>query len=215
MTGDGLADIVQISAARVTYWSNTGHGTFGPPVEMGNPPNLNSGFGFDAERVRLMEVDGSGTTDMLYLVPSGCAVLFYKQAGNSWSCGVRILMVPTIDPSSVFALDLLGSGTACLCWVDRSNASDMAQIRFINLIGSNKPHLLRRYSNGQGMETTVSYKASTEFYLRDQADGNPWTTKLPFPVQCLAEIATLDNVRGHATRTCYTYHNGYYDPLGR
>lgn len=212
MTGDGLADLVEISAQRITYWPNLGHGAFGAAVEMGSPPAFGENIEFNQARLRLIDVDGSGTTDLLYLLPDGGAHLYYNLAGNRWSRRIFIPSLPrTVDPDSVFTLDILGQGTACLCWADTS-ISGQTDIKYLDLMGGTKPHLLKGYSNGMGAGMNVSYTPSTKFYLEDQAKGQSWTTKLPFPVQCVSSTNTVDQITGNSVSTEYSYHDGYYDP---
>ena len=54
-------------------------------------------------------------------------------------------------------------------------------MRYIDLMGGQKPHLLIHTTNNMGAETDVQYKASTKFYLQDREAGRPWVTRLPFP----------------------------------
>ncbi|KAK3295311.1 uncharacterized protein B0H64DRAFT_474300 [Chaetomium fimeti] len=216
MTGDGLADVVEVSANKITYWPNHGHGHFGDAVEMGNSPSLEDGEGgsFTIERIRLVDVDGSGTTDLIHLLPAGGAHLYYNQAGNSWSNPVFIEDVPKIvSPSSVFTLDILGQGTACLCWVDTSNSSGSTQVRYLDLMGGVKPHLLCQYENGLGAVREVNYAPSTKYRLDDEARGQPWTRTLPFPVHCVSRVHAMDYITANSMTTDYVYHDGYYDPV--
>ncbi|KAI0454545.1 65kDa B protein-domain-containing protein [Xylaria acuta] len=212
MTGSGLSDLVEISATSVTYWPNFGHGTFGDAVEMGNPPMLAAREDFDHGRVRLIDVDGSGTTDILYILPTGGAALYYNLAGNSWSDGIFIPQLPSIvTPSSVFTLDIFGKGTASLCWANTATSTNA--IHYLDLMGDTKPHLMQSYSNGLGSTTSVTYTPSTKFYVEDDNQGFPWSTKLSVPVQCVSKIEVSDAITGNRSCTEYVYHNGCYDPL--
>ncbi|KLP00050.1 Uncharacterized protein LW94_14848 [Fusarium fujikuroi] len=65
MMGSGLSDLVEISSGSIRYWPNLGYGSFGAVVEMGNCPLLSEDSKFGHARVRLIDVDGSGTTDLL------------------------------------------------------------------------------------------------------------------------------------------------------
>ncbi|KAI1862876.1 hypothetical protein JX265_008922 [Neoarthrinium moseri] len=209
MTGDGLSDLVELRASKVMYWPNLGHGVFGPPVEMGQSPVLDADDIFDVQRVRLIDVDGSGPTDLVYLLPGGGANIYFNLAGNSWSRPILVSRLPRIvSPSSVFMLDILGQGTGCLCWAD-PNSND---INYIDLMGGAKPHVLREFSNELGVETIVDHVPSTHFFAKDRAQGTPWTTKLGFPVQCVKRVRTLDQITGCESITEYAYHNGCYDP---
>lgn len=212
MTGDGMSDLVEISHAGVTYWANEGHGSFGHAICMANPPLLSSWTDFDPIRVRLVDVDGSGTCDLLYLLPSGGAMLYFNLAGNSWSDGS---FIPHIPPATlqmpVFTLDILGQGSACLCWADVSQSPGQITVKYLDLMGGKKPHLLKTYRNGLGCVTYIMYEPSTRFSQQDELDNLAWTTKLPFPVQCASRIETHDLITGNKKTCNYTYHNGSYD----
>ena len=88
-------------------------------------------------------------------------------------------------------------------------------MRYINLMGGEKPYLLVRSRNNLGAETRVSYAPSTAFYLADRAAGTPWATRLPFPVQVVERIETYDWISRNRFVTRYAYHHGYFDGLER
>ncbi|KAI5460964.1 65kDa B protein-domain-containing protein [Mariannaea sp. PMI_226] len=212
MTGSGLSDLVQISATSVRYWINLGYGNFSTAVEMGNPPTLSIRDDFDQARVRLIDVDGSGTTDLLYILPTGGANLYYNLSGNSWSDKIFIPHLPiTAMPSSVLTLDILGKGTGCLCWADTFSGKN--KIKYLDLMGSIKPHLLQSYSNGLGATKSLTYAPSTKVYVEDEIRGLPWSTKLPFPVQCISKVEVKDAITGNQESTQYIYHNGCFDEV--
>lgn len=217
MTGDGLSDIVAISNGRVSYWSNIGYGKFSNEVIMSNAPVLESDDSFSAERLHLIDMDGSGTADLLYILPNGGAHLYYNLCGNSWSDALYIAAFPPVDKlASVHVVDLLGSGTSCLCWTGPSpGASDTMCLQYLDLMGSTKPHLLASYTNGMGRQVEVQYAPSTHFYLADESELHPWETKLPFPVHCVSQITTTDQVSRVSTVARYRYHDGFWDPQDR
>ena len=84
-------------------------------------------------------------------------------------------------------------------------------MRYLDLVGGNKPHLLVRVSNNLGAETALEYAPSTKFYLRDKYAGTPWATRLPFPVHCVERITVTDRWRQTNFTTRYSYHHGYFD----
>ncbi|KAF5629910.1 insecticidal toxin complex [Fusarium tjaetaba] len=217
MTGDGLSDIVAISNGRVSYWSNTGYGNFSNEVMMSNAPVFDSDDSFSHGRLHLMDTDGSGTADLLYVLPKGGAHLYYNLCGNSWSDAVYIPAFPPVDKlASVQVVDLLGSGTSCLCWTGPSpDASDSMCLQYLDLMDSAKPHLLRSYANGMGLEVDIQYEPSTHFYLVDESELYPWETKLPFPVHCVSQITTTDQVSSISKTVKYRYHDGFFDPQDR
>ncbi|KAL7932808.1 hypothetical protein V8C35DRAFT_73008 [Trichoderma chlorosporum] len=215
MTGDGLADIVQVSNRSICYWPNTGHGTFGHKVIMGNAPCMAPDEAFSLQCIRSGDFTGSGTTDIVYLQSQGGAVVYYNRSGNNWSEGHVIPFFPSLSRvSAVDVLDLGGRGTACLCWTSdlHSTAEDgLGMVRFVDLMGKRRPGLLKKWSNGIGSETTFTYRSSFSFSREDESQGRSWSTRLPFPLQCVDHAVTVDHVALVSCSTRYAYHNGYYD----
>ncbi len=84
-------------------------------------------------------------------------------------------------------------------------------MRYIDLMESQKPHLLLGTVNNLGAETILSYASSTRFYLQDKLAGKPWVTKLPFPVHVVERVETIDRVSRNRFVTRYAYHHGYFD----
>ena len=114
LSGDGLTDIVRIRNGEVCYWPNLGYGGFGAKVTMDNAPSFDHPDQFDHKRIRLADIDGSGTTDIIYLHRDGVR-LYFNQSGNSWSQPQALSVFPQIDDlASIVTTDLLGNGTACL-----------------------------------------------------------------------------------------------------
>ncbi|HYP54506.1 MAG TPA: toxin TcdB middle/N-terminal domain-containing protein, partial [Pyrinomonadaceae bacterium] len=211
MSGDGLTDLVRVRNGEVCYWPNLGYGRFGAKVTMDDAPRFDHPEQFDHRRVRLADVDGSGTNDLIYLGRDG-ARLYFNQSGNRWSGPRRLERFPRVDAlSSVMTADLLGNGTACLVWSSPLPEDARRPLRFIELTGGRKPHLLTSAVNNLGAETRVEYAASTKFYLEDKASGKPWVTRLPFPVHVVERVETLDRVSGNRFVTRYAYHHGYFD----
>lgn len=213
-SGDGHTDIVKLSNGRVSYWPNLGYGKFGPEVVMGNCPVFDSDEQFTTQRVRLLDLDGSGTCDVLYLLPEGGAVAYYNLCGNEWSTGIFIEAIPRFDElSDVFTSDLLAKGTSCLCWTGPENGDPSLEhvISYLDLGGLSKPNLLKGWASGTGISTSITYSPSTKQYLQDEKQGRPWKTKLPFPVHTVSRTVEKDEVTGSTRTTKYRYHEGYYD----
>ena len=95
-----------------------------------------------------------------------------------------------ITCSDVTVTDLFGNGTACLVWSSPLPGDMNRRMRYIDLMGGQKPHLMIGSRNNLGAETRVQYAASTRFYLEDKAAGRPWITRLPFPVHVVERIET-------------------------
>ena len=215
MSGDGLSDIVRIRNGEICYWPNLGYGQFGAKVAMDNSPWFEAPELFDARRIRLADIDGSGPSDIIYLTAGG-AQLYFNQSGNRWSRALLLDSLPAADAlDAVQAVDLLGNGTACLVWTASLAGEAVRSMRYIDLMGGQKPHLLTTMANNLGAETRVQYAPSTKFYLADAVAGRPWISRLPFPVHVVERIETLDRISHNRFGTRFAYHHGYYDGVER
>lgn len=215
MSGDGLTDLVRVRNGEVCYWPNLGYGRFGAKVTMGQSPHFDGVDLFDGRRLRLADIDGSGTADIIYF--SGKAVtLYFNQSGNAWGSPRRLARFPEVESvSSATVLDLLGNGTACLLWSSPLPANSSRTMRYIDLMGGQKPHLMVRSRNNLGAETVVQYAPSTQFYVADKLAGTPWLTRLPFPVHVVERVETYDYVSRSRFVTRFAYHHGFYDGVER
>jgi len=211
LSGDGLTDLVRIRNGEVCYWPNLGYGRFGAKVTMTHAPYFDHPDQFDHKRIRLADIDGTGTTDIIYLHRDGVR-LYFNQSGNSWSEPQILRVFPHVDDLvSIVPTDLLGNGTACLVWSSPLSGDTRRPMRYVNLMGGQKPHLLVKTVNNLGAETHVQYAPSTQFYLQDKRDGKPWITRLPFPVHVVERVETIDWISKSRFSTHYAYHHGYFD----
>jgi len=223
--GDGLTDIVRITNQGIVYWPNLGYGKFGEKVVMKNAPLLDSLDQFDTKYVHLVDVDGTGTADLLYI--SKGSIRYYKNlSGNTWKEEIlpSALAVNATPQTFVQMVDLLGNGTQCVV-VSSSLPTQANKLRYWELCvdaeggkqkaESLKPFLLKEINNNMGGITKLHYCSSTKFYMQDKFSGKPWITKLPFPVHVLEKVETIDLVGGKHFTNRYAYHHGYFDPVER
>lgn len=211
LSGDGLTDLVRIRNGEVCYWPNLGYGRFGSKVTMDHSPWFDNAEQFDQKRIRLADIDGTGTTDIVYLHRDGVR-LYFNQSGNGWGEPQTLAVFPRVDSLvSIVPADLLGNGTACLVWSSPLAGDGRRPMRYVNLMGGQKPHLLVRTINNLGAETRVDYAPSTKFYLQDKRDGKPWITRLPFPVHVVERVETYDRISRNRFVSRYAYHHGYFD----
>jgi RHS repeat-associated protein len=210
MSGDGLSDLVRVRNGECCYWPNLGR-RFGARVTMDHAPHFDFPDEFDQDRLRLADIDGTGTTDLIYLHRAG-ARLYFNQSGNSWSVASDLDPAPAMgDVVDVHVTDLLGNGTACLVWSSALPSDQGRAMRYVDLMGGAKPHLLVRTTNNLGAESRISYASSTKFFLQDKRDGRPWITRLPFPVHVVERVETFDHTSGNRFVTRYAYHHGHFD----
>jgi RHS repeat-associated protein len=220
MNGDGLTDIVRIRCSEVVYWPNLGYGQFGAKVNMSNAPVFDHPDRFNPLYIKPADIDGSGTTDLVYLGDNSFKI-YFNQSGNSFSeengiTGVNPLPFPGVDNfSHVTVVDLLGNGTGCIVWSSPLPAYSNNPLRYIDLMGGKKPHVMTGYKNNMGKEVEMMYKSSTFYYLQDKKAGTPWVTQLSFPVQCVSQVTMIDKIRKTRFSNQYSYHHGYYDTFER
>src|ERR1035437_5279627 len=215
LSGDGLTDLVRIRNGEICYWPNLGYGRFGAKVTMDQAPRFDGPDLFDGRRIRLADIDGSGTADIIYFA-SRAVHLYFNQSGNGWGARRALSHFPSVESvSSAAAFDLLGNGTACLVWSSPLAGNMRRPMRYIDLMGGQKPHLLVRVANNLGAETTVQYAPSTKFYIADKLAGTPWVTRLPFPVHVVEQVKTYDYLSRNLFVTRHAYHHGYFDGVER
>lgn len=209
MSGDGLNDIVLIHDGRIDYWPNLGYGRFGKRVSMAMAPQFDADF--DPRRLMLADLNGTGCADLVY-VDSRRVQFWFNQSGNAWSPRQTILGTPRVDDSSAVEFaDLLGTGTATLVWSGNPGDTEGSHYKALDFCGGVKPYVLQGTDNHRGITTRLRYAPSTRFFLEDRARGRPWLTPLPFPVQVLQKVETIDHISGNKHVSTYRYHHGYYD----
>jgi RHS repeat-associated protein len=214
MSGDGMVDLCRIRNGDCCYWPQLGYGRFGRQVRFDNAPWSDYYGQFDQKRVRIIDMDGSGTADVIYVTNEGVEV-YLNQSGNSFSAKKKI-SVPYLDSNTVFnTTDLLGNGTQCLVFSSAMPDDVARSMRYVDLFRGKKPHLMTNIKNNLGMETRIYYAPSTRFYLEDKQKGRPWITRLHFPVQCVEAVESVDLITGNKFTTSYRYAHGFYDGIER
>ena len=213
MSGSGITDIVRIRNGEVCYWPQLGNGKFGAKVSMDDAPFFDHPDKFNPQFIKLADIEGSGTTDIIYYGKNEFYI-WLNQHGNSFLQEPVIIEFPETDnQTKISVIDLLGTGMACIVWNNVLSKHQQAPLRYIDLMNSKKPHIMTAYKNNMGREVFFEYKPSTQFYLQDKKAGNPWITKIHFPVHCVSKVVTYDRILKTRFASEYTYHHGYYDHL--
>ena len=124
----------------------------------------------------------------------------------------EITTFPEIHSAAKITItDLLANGVACIVWSSPLAKDAHAPLRYIDLMNSKKPHIMISYKNNLGKEVSIEYVPSTKQYIEDKLSGNPWITKLHFPIHCVSKTIVEDKITGHKFISSYKYHHGYYD----
>ncbi|KAJ6262643.1 hypothetical protein Dda_3455 [Drechslerella dactyloides] len=209
-SGDGLVDIVRVRRdGEVCYWPNLGYANWGGKILLGRCEWPDAISAVDLSRVYLADIDGSGTSDIVY-VSDRAVALYRNQNGNALAAPLITPFTP-INGGRLDFVDLFGNGTDCL--VLSSSTDDY--FTYLDFCGGVKPHLLQTVDNGVGVQRTLTYAASTKFYLQDKLNNRPWITRLSFPINCVESAEIFDSVSGNKFFTRYEFHHGYYDGVER
>jgi RHS repeat-associated protein len=209
MTGDGYTDIVRVDGGGVTYWPARADGGWDAAVTMSPAPTWPRNF--DPLRLAVIDVDGDGCADLVY-VDAAAITLWRNTGADRLSAPTTVGRTPLATPGSYRFVDLLGRGTIGIQFELPALGAGAPRQTFLDLNGAVKPGLLSDIMHGDGLSTHVSWLTSTQFAARDTSAGTPWPTYHPFPVQCVAQTDQLDRATGLTTTYQYEYHDGRYDP---
>ena len=207
MTGDGLTDLVLLRGRSIEYRPNVGHGRFGRRIRMSNAPDLP--VGYDPARLHLGNVAGNGLADLVY-VEAHRVQVWINQCGNRWSEPIPVRGLPAAG-WDVRITDLLGTGT-CGLLSSQAGGRDRPSMYFLDLAGGVKPGLLVGVDNHIGSTTTIQYTSSATMAARDFPNPKTrWRTPLPFPVQVVERVRSVDAISHSTLSTEYHYRHGYWD----
>jgi RHS repeat-associated protein len=210
MTGDGLADLVCVQPGRVVYWPALGNGRFAEAVVMDGAPEFASAERFDPARLRLVDLDGSGTTDFIYLA-HGEVHCWINACGNRFVPGPKLSSMPYFDDSSsVRVLDILGDGRPCLVWSCALPARE-TPLEYLSLAPAVRPRLLTQVDDSMGGVTKLQYSSSATHYHRDLQSGRGWVTRMPGHHPVVDSRTITDQISGTESVTRFEYHDGFYD----
>ncbi|WP_342227217.1 SpvB/TcaC N-terminal domain-containing protein [Rickettsiella endosymbiont of Rhagonycha lignosa] len=211
MLGSGQVHLVEISAVAVRCWPNLGHGCFGPPLLLtGFKPSAEI---FNPSQLYLADIDGSGTTDILY-AHSNFLELFLNESGNYFRAPLCIPLPPGVrfDRTCLLQIaDTQGLGISSLILT----VPHMSPVHWRLDLAQHKPWLLNVMNNNLGADTTLFYRSSAQFWLdekhRAEEKNQLINCHLPFPMHLLWRIEKLDEITGNRLSTVQTYAHGVWD----
>ncbi|MCZ4088709.1 toxin TcdB middle/N-terminal domain-containing protein [Sinorhizobium psoraleae] len=210
MSGDGLTDIVVVRNGSVAYWPYEDLGKWGHRAEMANAPLLPPGD-FDLRHVRLVDVDGDGLADFVYLGVDEI-FLWFNRHGERWFGPVQV-PVPGLSRENAVLVDLNGDGRMGVFWSIAGRGAN--RHRFLQLGTLPDHRMLTTILGGLGHTTRIAYGTSTTHRQRDEDDGHTWKTFLPSSVPVVESIECLDGPAGIQALTRFQYHEGHFDGLER
>lgn len=213
--GSGQQHLVRIRHNEVKCWPNLGHGRFGNGIVLGSPGLAYETF--DASRVRLADLDGSGATDLIYL-QADQALIFMNRCGHGfcppvalpWPQGLRYDRL-----CQVSIADLQGLGCSSLVLSAPHRGAQHWRYDFV----SAKPYLLTGTNNNTGAANSISYRSSAQEWLDEKAEkmeaGKPPTCHVPLVLHVVSSQTQVDEITGNRLSQTFAYRQGYYDSIER
>ncbi|EJM16128.1 virulence plasmid B protein [Pseudomonas sp. GM18] len=216
MHASDLSGLCRIHHDKIECWPNLGHGTFSQGIEFSALPFEYANF--NAEQVRIADLDGSGAPALIYLY-SDYFEIYYNYGGNGlapdpvrvpWPEGVRY-----DNLCQVTFADLQGLGCASLLLT----VPHMAPQHWVYHFVSERPYLLNGCNNNMGYSATLGHVSSAQCWLDEKrralmARERP-VCYLPFPQQLLSWLRQDDEITGNYLQQFFEYFEGYYDGMER
>jgi hypothetical protein len=217
LLGTGQQHLIRIRHNEIRFWPNLGRGRFGKGQLFASLPF--SYEEFDAGRVRLADMDGSGAADLLYLQTDQIRI-FMNEGGNglapefaqAWPEGVRYDRFCQISIA-----DLQGLGfSSLILTVPHMSPRHWCLHYAANQAGAlQKPYLLKKTDNRMGARGEVTYRSSAQEWLDEKhalrSAGKTAVSELPFPVHVVVKQTQLDTVTGTTLNQLFQYRQGFYD----
>lgn len=211
--GSGQSHLLRITGDGVTLWPSLGYGRFDEAISI-------PGFkvdNFNASRVYLADIDGTGTTDILYLEPARIRV-FISQCGNRFVEGPAIEMPPgvTLDSETQLQVaDIRGQGTADLLVTAPDHGPEKKRRSWLYRFNDHRPWLLSTIVDNIGNRTELQYRSSAQAWLDEKAEqlarGQTPVSYLPFPVHTVSRVTTFNEITGVCMGRETTYLGGVWD----
>ncbi|WP_252191657.1 SpvB/TcaC N-terminal domain-containing protein [Pseudomonas sp. MG-9] len=213
--GSGQQHLLRIRPNEVKCWPNLGRGRFGKGIVLGNL-NLNAET-FDASRLRLADLDGSGAVDVVYLLGDQLQI-FMNRGGTGFAPPVSVPWPQGTRYDSrcqVSVADLQGIGCSSLIFSVTQGQTRHWRYDFV----AQKPYLLTSTNNNMGLAEQVLYRSSAQEWLdeKEQLPDEEQTPvcHMPFAMHLVSQQIRLDEVSGNRLTQCFRYRQGYYDGIER
>jgi len=206
--GSGQQHLVRVQHDRLECWPNLGRGRFGQPLTLAQNLPFDAAS-FNTSRVFLADLDGSGAADLVY-AETDRFLIFRNRAGNGFDTTPLVLPMPagiTYDRlDQVSFADIDGSGTASLVLT----ISHMAPRHWSYSFCAAKPYLLQTIHNNLGATTRLTYRSSAQEWLDEKKSDAQAVPALPFPVQVVSRVLSIDEITANTLSQQYRYRGGVY-----
>lgn len=199
INGDGLTDLVFYESGPHTFCTHISDGT-------GNYSDGNCISSFGMTNMSFSDVNGDGLSDLIFYEPSATSnnmKIYLSRGASKWSLGYDNT-TPSwqgdIGGSSYTVQvngDINGDGLSDIILSDPSSGNILVHLEK----ESGGTDLIETVSNGTGATTTFNYQPSTNY-------DNP---DLPFVLNVVSSVTTIEHIRNISSTVTYSYSGGYYD----
>ncbi|NBM54748.1 virulence protein [Proteus sp. G2669] len=209
--GSGQQHLIKVDYQGVTCWVHLGEGKFSTPITIA---------GFSADRLKfnpnqlyLADLDGSGTTDIIYIQSTHLEV-YFNQSGNQFVRGDDIPLPKGMrfdNQRQLQVADIQGLGIASIL-LTKSYPTPQ---HWVLSLQNNKPWLLTSINNNMGLIQNLHYRSSAQYGLDEklaqQRSKNKVVSHLPFPLHTLWKIETVDEITQSQLTQLFNYRYGVWD----
>ncbi|AZF01045.1 Putative toxin subunit [Pseudomonas orientalis] len=212
----GQQHLVRVRHNEVKCWPNLGRGRFGRGFVLATLPLRYQTF--NAAHVRLVDLNGGGAADLLYLSATHLNI-FLNKGGNGFE--PQAIRVPWPkgmqydDRCQVSIIDVLGLGCPSLILT----AAHQSPIHWRYDFFSHKPWLLMRTYNNMGAQASIKYRSSAQEWLDEKRElhtqGLPAISRLPFSLLLVSQHTQRDEITGNQLTRRVSYRQAYYDRVDR
>ncbi|QKD68218.1 SpvB/TcaC N-terminal domain-containing protein [Proteus terrae] len=210
--GSGQQHLIKVDYQGVTCWVHLGEGRFSTPMTIP---------GFSADRLKfnpnqfyLADLDGSGTTDIIYAQSTHLEV-YFNQSGNQFVRGDDIALPKGVrfdNQCQLQVADIQGLGVASILL---TKAYPTPQ-HWVLSLQNKKPWLLTSINNNMGLIQNLHYRSSAQYWLdekstRQQQNKAKAVSHLPFALHTLWKIESIDEITQSRLTQTYNYRHGVWD----
>ena len=216
LLGSGQQHLVRIRHNEVKCWPSLGQGRFGTGKVLGDP-GLDYQT-FDASRIRLADLDGSGAADLIYL-QADRALIFMNRCGSGFAPAVELPWPAGLhynNLSQVSIVDLQGLGCSSLVLsVPHLSPAQHWRYDFV----AEKPYLLTASNNNMGAAHRIAYRSSAQEWLDEKASRviakESLACHVPLALHLVSRQVQRDEITGTRQTQVFSYRQGYYDGVER
>lgn len=210
--GSGSAHLVQVNNQQVTCWPGLGYGKFGKPLDLPLAEAIDDEAQFRTQHLYLVDIDGSGTDDLLYATAQG--LKYYQNlSGNGFASPVLIPWPEGFVWDSLNALQfapMSGQGIS-LVVSERHMAPRHWRLDWV----TQRPWLLTGIDNHRGLQTQLVYRSSADYWLDEKQEDPQRRSQLPLRLSLLAATKQYDEIAQRSLLVEYRYRRGRYDTVRR